>query len=278
VRVLVTGGSGGLGRYVVRALEGKAEVFAPSHKHVDITWNVDVLRFFCYVKPHVVVHLAAMANTAMCETHGHSAYKINARGTVNVVRACAEAKARLIYMSTDAVFAGEGPHPEDKTPSPDVLVGSKREGEGSIYGFTKLGGEQAVAALGNDGLIVRANFFTRHCNGKTSFAEYVAREARIPRFFHCYEGVVSTPVFAKTLAERIVQAVVEREHGILHVASSDSVNRVEQARMICEAYGLPTNTIVVDSTKASDGRLVAPRGVRGTVREEIAKMVKEEPL
>ncbi len=265
MKVLVTGGSGGLGRYVVCEMRDKAEVFAPAHVQIDITDVIAVLRHFHAVKPQVVIHLAAMTDTTACEKYPEQAALINTQGTLNIARACHECGVRLIYMSTDAVFSGVGPHVETKQHIPT-----------SVYGWSKYAGE--VATMRTAHLIVRANFFTRYCRGKTSFAEYVVSEASAGHDFTCYEGVISTPVFAKTLAERIVKAVLEREHGILHVASSDAVNRVEQAAMICEAYGLLTSGIVVDSTKKSDGRLAAPRGTCSTVREEIAKMVREEPL
>jgi dTDP-4-dehydrorhamnose reductase len=264
VKILVTGASGGLGRYVCRVFD----VWAPTRAQLDITNAQQTIAVVHEAKPDVVVHLAAVTDTALCEAssaHSVLAVRVNAAGTMNVARACKEMGAYLVYMSTDAVFSGEGPHAEDKDPLP-----------ASVYGWSKFAGEQAALAVG--GLVVRANFFTRYCRGKTSFAEYVIREARAGRDFGCYKSVVSAPVYAKTLAEHIAAAVKDDLRGVLHVASSDSINRVDQARMICEAYGLPSSGITTSVDKKYDGRLAASWGLCGSVREEIEKMVEEETL
>lgn len=272
MKVLVTGGSGGLGRYVRREFEKlRVEVIAPTRAECGVTRLRDVGRVISEELPNVVVHLAAFTDTELCGVNPLTAVAVNALGTSNVARWCAKVNANMIYMSTDAVFAGHkepGPYDEESVPDP---IGT--------YGWSKFAGEQAVAVLGFGGLIVRANFFSRHCNGKTSFAAYVVEEAKVRHSFGCYDTVQSTPVHASTIAKRIVTAAIESEHGVLHVGTLDAVNRVEQATMICAAYGLPTKGIVAHAWKrgSSDGRL-AGRGISGTVQEEIAKMVVEEPL
>jgi dTDP-4-dehydrorhamnose reductase len=264
VKILVTGASGGLGRYVMRALEPfAAEIHHPSSEKFDVV-SLSSVEMEAFTKPSdVVVHLAAMTNTAECEIHPHEAVALNTLATQKLVRACVATGTRLVFMSTDAVFSHDGPYSTRHIPAPD-----------SVYGWSKLAAEQAVATMEYDGLIVRANFFTRHCRGKQSFASYVLTEAKAGRRFMCFSNIQSTPVFAQTLAERIAQAIVDEEHGILHVASADAVNRVEQAAMICDAYGL-AHDIDVETGKKHDGRLVSA-GASVTVREEIAKMAKEE--
>ena len=267
---LVTGASGGLGRYVVRALKALAdqgEIFFPSRGVLDIVATDEDTLIDMISQAHTVVHLAAWTDTAACETDIPKAVAINTLATQRLVRACLATGTRLVFMSTDAVFSGGGPHTVDHCPAPTT-----------VYGWSKFAAEQAVAGMGEDGLIVRANFFTRYCKGKKSFAAYVVDSAREGHSFECYAQVRSTPVFARTLAERIAVAVEKQEHGILHVASVDAVNRVEQASMICDAYGL-AHEIRVSAEKKYDGRLyTSPRGRCGTVREEIMKMVEEEPL
>ena len=268
-RVLVTGASGGLGRYVTHAFAAKGfEVIAPSHADLDITDAYSVENLILNRYPYAVIHLAAYADVPGCAANPSRAFAVNVRGTANVVRAVAmQSHARMIYMSTDAVFSAGGPHGE-----------RDREAPASAYAWSKLAGEQPVLTLGRHGLVVRANFFTRHCNVKRSFAAYVVDSALKGEAFDCYANVQSTPVFAGTLAERIVRALLDQESGILHVASLDAVNRAEQARRITLAYGIAIDTVrSVESTTTHDGRLVG-RGVTGPVASEVAKMVAAEPL
>mgnify|MGYP001604612726 CR=1 FL=1 len=276
MRVLVTGGSGGLGRYVVPALLARGfEVKAPSHAELDITCEESVRTSLATLSPQVIVHLAALSNVDRCFYEPEEASRLNVLGTEHLVRWARRGPlASFVYMSTNDVFSEcreGGPFDESRTPAP-----------GMPYSWSKWAGEQAVLAIG--GLVIRANFFTRHCNAKQSFAAYVIENAREGRKFACYTNVLATPIFAGTLAERIGDAVQAGAAGILHIATRDAVSRVTQAEEICKAYGLPTNKIqsapLLDRRgRPLDARLTSLReGLVGDVAEEIGKMVREEPL
>lgn len=274
MRVLITGGSGGLGRYVPRALLSRgAVVLAPRHEDLDIT-SPDALRAYIeQSRPTAVVHLAALANVDRCTEKVEEAVSVNSIATHRLAWACADARLLLVYMSTNDVFSEcqDGPFSESRIPAP-----------GMAYSWSKYVGEVAVVVAG--GLAVRANFFTRHCRAKQSFAAYVVNSAHAGTPFPCYTNVIATPVFAGTLAEKMVEALLRGERGILHIASSDSVSREEQARRICQTYGLPADGIVPTELTARrgrplDARLTSERGgLVGTVEGEIAKMAREEPL
>jgi dTDP-4-dehydrorhamnose reductase len=268
-RVLVTGGSGGLGRYVVPALAERGyDVIAPGHAEMDITSHVEVAHWFDRTRPAIAVHLVALADVPACAADPKRARLINAVATATVAHECGRLHSRMIYMSTDAVFSGYGIHRESDFPDPK-----------SPYARTKGDGELFVTGLGNGGLVVRANFFTRYCNAKQSFAEYVTAGARVGRLTPCFRDVFATPVFAGSLAWQIAQAARDNLTGVLHVASSDSVNRVGQAWLILGAYGLPSAGVIDCDHPggATDGRLIG-RGMCGTVLAEAQKLAAVEPL
>mgnify|MGYP001592000075 CR=1 FL=1 len=274
MRVLVTGGSGGLGRYVSRALFARdATVMAPQHEDLDITRLDDLRAYVESVKPTAVVHLAAIANVDRCAERPEEAVAVNGVATYRLASICRRFKVPLVYMSTNDVFSEcrDGPFSESRAPAP-----------GMAYSWSKYLGEVAVVEAG--GLAVRANFFTRHCRAKQSFAAYVLECARGDRPLLCHSNVLATPVYAGTLAERLVEALCAEVTGVLHVASSDAVNRAQQARLICAAYGLPAEKVTPRPLedrrgRPLDARLTSERGgLAGTVQEEVMKMAKEEPL
>ena len=271
--ILVTGASGGLGQYVVSELRNRivCSILTPASSELRVHDRESVARYF---KDHTidgVVHLAAWANVDRCMTEPLRAMAVNALGTRYMVEA-----ARVlpfVYMSTNDIFSEclDGPFDETRVPLP-----------GMVYSWSKLYGEAPVLATG--GFVVRANFFTRHCNAKQSFVDYVLANAYEGKSFGCYTNVTAAPVHASTLAKAIVDGLLDRKNSILHLCTSDSVNREEQARCILQAYGLSTDhirpKILMDRRgRPLDARLTSVLGgIVGSVRDEITKLVKLEPL
>lgn len=274
MRALITGASGGLGRYVCHvAYELGWTVLTPPRSALDLT-NYDSIRDYLDLHaPDVVLHLAGLANVDRCQQHPQEAVHLNTLGTLHLTKL----SKRVVYMSTNDVFselpdAGiPGPYYFDQVPAP-----------GNAYTWSKYAGEQAVLASG--GIVVRANFFTRYCRAKESFVAYVLRNAQARQSFDCYTNVVACPVFVGTLAENLCALAAEGVGGIRHVATVDAVNRLEQARMICKAYGLDGSFARGKLLENRDGRPLDARLIPNTgleplfVDEEVEKLVKGEPL
>lgn len=267
MKVLITGASGGLGHYVCKAISSSSiDLLAPSHQEMDVSNFGQVEHYFQAHLPEIVIHLAAWTDARACEDNPKRAILVNTEGTRNIARLCRRFDAHLVYMSTDAVFSGNGPHSIDTVPCPE-----------SVYGWSKFAGERCVSMLEHRS-IIRANFFTRACRGKRSFASYVIESAKEGLPFSCYQNVRSCPVFAETVAIRIVKAALTREFKTIHIASSHEVDRVVQAWYILGAYGLPSSNVQpIDARRAEDGRLLSDEVV-GPVEHEIMKMVRAEPL
>lgn len=278
--VLVTGASGGLGRYVAESLRTRRHhVLTPTHGEMDI---IDTRSVYGYIKefsPNYAIHLAALANVDLCEKDPLLAIQENVLGTQNVVNAMPPKS--VMFMSSNDVFSEctfKGPYREQDVPSP-----------GMAYSLTKYAGEKAV--LSKDGLCLRANFFTRFCNSKQSFAAYVLNSVLQDRECPCYEDVQASPLFAGSLAEIFASLMwQENLYGtVLHVGTTDSVNRFQQAKLICEAYGLSDRKIIpVNLGERRKGRPLDARldvswmesilRVKFTVKDEVLKLTKAEPL
>jgi dTDP-4-dehydrorhamnose reductase len=147
MKIFVTGGAGRMGSDLLpRLTQHGFDIIAPSSKEVSIT-NETVARAIADTKPDVVLHLAAYTDVAKAEIDHAACYAVNVLGSRNVARATAQAKARLVHISTDYVFDGEtGMYSESDAPNPS-----------NYYSLTKALGEEAARATPNS-LIVRTSF------------------------------------------------------------------------------------------------------------------------
>jgi dTDP-4-dehydrorhamnose reductase len=143
-RVLVTGGSGKLGRALLR----QRPCIAPTHAECDVTDPDAVLRWVETSRPDVIVNAAAVVGAEECERDAARAWLVNVHGTANVARAAAQVGARLVHVSTAALFDGaRGNYTEADAPRPTYL-----------YAWTKLAAESIALAM-TGALVVRADFF-----------------------------------------------------------------------------------------------------------------------
>ena len=135
MNLLITGGSGFVGRRAVTHFKTLGhEVFAPSHKALDITDAAALDRWFRENRPDGVIHTAAVSDTGICQKNPEGSETINVTGTVNLAKACKTYGAKLVICSSDQVYFGgtrPGPHTESEPLSP-----------GNVYGCQKLRAEE----------------------------------------------------------------------------------------------------------------------------------------
>jgi dTDP-4-dehydrorhamnose reductase len=145
VRILVTGAAGQLGRALPAALHGH-ELCALSHAQLDVTRRDDVRQALYGHAPELVVNCAAYNAVDAAESEPEAAYALNQGGPRTLAEATAETGAALLHVSTDYVFDGRAgaPYAEDAPPNPL-----------SVYGKSKLAGEQAVRAANPRHYLVR---------------------------------------------------------------------------------------------------------------------------
>jgi dTDP-4-dehydrorhamnose reductase len=143
MRILLTGGSGLLGRQL---LQHDAGLIAPSRGEMDVVDAASVARAIAHYDPEVILHCAAATRPLAHGENPELGLTVNIVGTANVCRASIEAAKRLVYTSTDYVYAGPGPHAED-----EAVAASYN------FGWSKLGGECAVRLV-PDHLILRLSF------------------------------------------------------------------------------------------------------------------------
>jgi len=257
-KILVTGHRGQLGADLVTGLARDYRVTGIDLPEVDITDLNQVLSAVRLVRPDIVIHAAAYTDVDGCESNRDTAFAVNRDGTWNVAQACAELGARLIYYSTDYVFDG------DKS---TAYVESDAPGPKTVYGQSKLAGEQAVRELLEDYVIFRiAWVYGRH--GR-NFVKTMIRHGKQ----HLAEGEGAKPLRVvddqfgnPTWTVDIVrqtEAVLETDlRGILHVTSEGETNWFRFARDIFEILKLG---VPVEPCTTAEYPRPAPRPLRSTL-------------
>ena len=243
-RLLVTGASGLLGANLVLTAAGTHEVVAVCHRHpirldgvkticADLSQPEVAGRLLEGEMPDWVVHCAAATDVDDCEEDPDWADRLN-RAMAGEVAAGANAiHARLVHISTDAVFDGEiGNYSEEDTPRPI-----------NEYGRTKLAGESAVLEAHPGAAVARTNIFGWNVQPKRSLAEWFLAHLEAGQECNGYEDVWVTPILVNDLAEILLGMLASGVRGLHHVAGADCVSKYEFGLMLAEVFGLDGSLI-----------------------------------
>ena len=205
-KLIITGCNGQLGRALNRLLENNIEyeVINTDVAELDITSIKDVMRFVDEVKPYAIINCAAHTAVDRCETEGELAYKINAIGPRNLAIAAGKNGAKLVHVSTDYVFAGDGvrPYTEFDAPAPK-----------SMYGRTKLAGENFVKEFADRYFIIRTAWL--YGEGKNFVKTMLALSEKNSEV-NVVCDQVGSPTSAMELAKAILYLLPGENYGTFH--------------------------------------------------------------
>jgi len=228
MRVLITGAEGQLGRSLQRVL-GARDVVATGHAALDVSVDSSVRRAVDAARPDVIIHAAALTDTALCERDPDLAHAVNAVGAANVARASMKCGAMYIAISTDEVFGGDAQRPYRELDRPAAV---------NAYGASKLRGEQmALEAAGSVARIVRTSWlYGEHGN---NFPAKILAAARAGRPLRFVTDEVSAPTATDDLAVAI-RALIDRHApaGIYHLVNEGQASRFDWAREVLRLAGM----------------------------------------
>lgn len=229
LKVLVTGAGGLVGRALSDHCVARGDqVFSYNHSTLDITNGELVKTLVAEHRPDFVINCAAWTDVDGCELDRQRAIAVNAQGPENLALACRNTGAGLISISTDYVFDGvkEGFYTQRDDPNPK-----------SVYGFSKLEGEQRVQHALARSIVVRTGFIFGH--GGKNFLSTVVERALSGHSLKAISDAWGTPTYAPHLAARLRELAGLNIPGIYHVVNSgEGVSYEEFARAALEAAGL----------------------------------------
>lgn len=243
---LVLGAKGQLGHALGRALAGEAVVACG--REVDVTQPAALAKALAGatgVPPDVVVNAAAFTHVDRCEREPEEAMRVNGLAPGLLATACARVGAKLVHVSTDYVFDGEGdrPYREDDATGPR-----------SVYGRTKLAGEEAVRAAAPDSLIVRTSWV--YGRGR-NFVAAILAQAQRGGPLRVVEDQRGCPTSARSLAEGLLALVERGATGLYHLAGAGEASWWELARAALDLTG--RHEVPVARIRTEELDLDAPR-------------------
>ncbi len=237
MKIIVTGSNGQLGSDIIAELgRNGTEAIGADLPEIDITDKEKVQEFIKKSGADAVIHCAAFTNVDLAESESKICRKINYEGTENIAECCKNLDIRLMYISTDYVFSGDGIEAFE-TDSPKSPCNN--------YGKTKLEGENAVKELCSKYFIVRISWVFGE-NGK-NFIKTMLRLSKEKSSLTVVNDQIGSPTYTKDLARLLAEMIQTEKYGEYHATNEGFCSWAEFAAKIMEISGAETEIIPVTS-------------------------------
>lgn len=210
VRYLVTGAAGQLGESLRRRLSEHPESVFLSRADLDLRSPSDIRRVLGGLEFDVLVNAAAFTAVDAAESEESIAREVNSVAPGILAEECKARNARMVHVSTDFVFDGRHSSP---------IATSEKRRPMSVYGQTKMDGEDAVlSTLGSGAMVVRTAWL--YATGGRNFIATMLRILGAGRTVKVVADQIGTPTWALTLAGSIVDLVDKDGEGVFHVTDA----------------------------------------------------------
>ncbi len=240
MRILITGGGGFLGQYLNLRLSKNHDIVSLYHQHkrnctnyknfpVDICNSIGLKNIFDDHKPNVVIHAASISTPQKANALPTKiVYETNVTATKNIAEFCAQHESKLIYTSTDLVYAGyRGSYLKEDAKLIPI----------SLYAETKLMGEEKIKSTFDNYLILRtALMFGLGLNGTSCFFHQMYDKLKagekVKVFYDQFRSPLSV-LEATKIIESLCVSDVKRE--IINFGGNERLSRYDLALLLCQA-------------------------------------------
>lgn len=250
MRILVTGVNGQLGHDVVNQLKSRGhDPVGVDIGEMDITDCESVADVFSNVTPDAVIHCAAWTAVDSAEDNEDKVRLVNAYGTENIAKQCKKLGCKLMYLSTDYVFDGQGNTP--------WLPDCKNYKPLNVYGQTKLEGELAVSGLVDKFFIVRiAWVFGKNGN---NFIKTMLRLSETHDTLRVVNDQIGTPTYTFDLARLLADMVETEKYGYYHATNEGGyISWAEFAEAIFKSANKNVKVIPVSTQEYGLSKALRP--------------------
>lgn len=235
MNILITGGSGLVGRHIYQALQQQAfmDTLVATHFTYALpeTVYLDLLQplpdWVTQVYWDVIIHAGAMTQVDACESREAESYAATVQTTVSLLQLAANSGALLVYLSTDYVFDGQaGPYTEEAVPHPL-----------NVYGRHKLTAEQLVCAYEHHLVLRITNVYGTEARNKNFIARLVQqleKEEQVEVIAPVDQ--YATPVNAADIARAVVLLIRDERRGVYHIAGTDYLSRAQLLQRVARYY------------------------------------------
>lgn len=263
MKVLVTGVKGQLGYDVMRELAKRdIEGIGVDIDEMDITDPVSVDKVITEAAPDAVIHCAAWTavDAAEDEDKKEKVRLVNVEGPRNIAKVCKKLDIKMIQISTDYVFDGQGERPWE----PDDPTGPV-----SVYGLTKRDGENAVMEILDKFFIVRIAWVFG-INGK-NFVKTMLNLSKTHDSLTVVNDQWGSPTYTYDLARLLVDMVLTDKYGIYHATNEGFINWYDFAVAIFKEAGITMNVKPVTTAEYGVSKAARPFNSRMS-KDKLDKM------
>ena len=232
MKILITGANGQLGRELTKQYNEKdVELILTDVADLDITDLNKVYTFVNEKRPEVIINCAAHTAVDKCETDVENAYKINTIGPKNLAQAAYSIGAEIVQVSTDYVFDGE---------KESNLTEFDSVNPQTVYGKTKLEGENMVKALNPKHYIVRTAWLYGDGN---NFVKTMINLSKTNKTLKVVNDQYGTPTSAVDLAAVIIDLVEHKNYGLFHCTCKGQCTWYDFAKEIFKLSNIEVEVI-----------------------------------
>jgi dTDP-4-dehydrorhamnose reductase len=254
MKIAIIGANGRLGAALAREYARDFELTSFERRQLDLGQLDRVRSALAATKFELLINCAALTNVDYCESHREEAFVVNAEAPRLLAEIANEKSARLVHFSTDYVFDGK------KT---DPYVEEDKAVPLSVYGESKLEGEQRVLEASSQHLVVRLSWVFGPA--KPSFIDQIIQRARENDVVTAVADKFSAPTFTIDVAGWLRLVVEKNADGILHLTNNGGCSWQEWAQYaidVCRSRGLPLKAERVEAVSLGDMKnFVAQRPV-----------------
>lgn len=252
MKVLVTGVKGQLGYDVVRELQSRGhEAIGVDIEEMDITDETAVSRVMEETAPEAVIHCSAFTAVDRAEEEQELCYKVNVQGTENIAKMCQKLGCKMLYLSTDYIFSGEGQRPWEPEDTPSPL---------NAYGQSKYQGEVALRQYVDKYFIVRISWVFG-INGN-NFIKTMLRLGKENGAVKVVDDQIGSPTYTFDLAKLLVDMIETEQYGAYHATNEGICSWYEFAKEIFQEANMKEVTVTPVSSEEFPVKAKRPKNSR----------------
>lgn len=265
MRVVITGVGGQLGgELVLCASAHGVEALGLTRAECDVTDPASVRKALDRYPADAVINCAAWTDVDGAESHAAEAFAVNRDGPATLAKECAQRHVLLVHLSTDYVFSGSAAVPIVETDTP---------GPRSVYGASKLAGEEAVRQTANRHQIVRTSGL--YGRDGPNFVLKVLRRAASGEEVRAVSDQVTSPTWTAHLAPALLRLAARGNPGTYHLTNAGSTTWYEVAKAAIASAAIDTPVRPIET---SDLALAADRPLYSVLDNAAWLRLGEAPL
>ncbi len=258
MKIIIVGGYGQLGTRLYQYLVSKGHlvgIFGSKYfqnlNSLEINNNKDVLlnEYLDHQKPDIIFNLAALTNIIKCQERPDLAYASNVKVALEVIDWAKCNKVRLLHISTDHLYNGDGPHKE-QNPSPI-----------NNYAITKLFAEYVIKS--DYTTIIRTNYLGKsYCKGKESLTDWIFKNFSNQSKFNLFTDIYFSPIHVTTLCQILSETLEDLKPGTYNLGTRDSISKADFAFLFAESLGLNTSNAIRTLSSDESSQVMRPKDMQ----------------